>query len=58
MIKLRCPRADGRRAWPKAVAEYLRHPDPGPTLKAYAHLMPSSRAQARPLSGERSGHTA
>ncbi|MEU9380779.1 DUF5959 family protein [Streptomyces sp. NPDC048279] len=35
----------------KAVSEYLGHSDPGPTLKVYAHLMPSSRDRARKAIG-------
>ncbi|GAA3779704.1 hypothetical protein GCM10022206_18300 [Streptomyces chiangmaiensis] len=35
----------------KALAEYLRHSDPGLTLKVYAHLMPSSRDRARKALG-------
>lgn len=31
----------------KAVAEYLGHADPGFTLRAYAHLSPSSEERAR-----------
>ena len=27
----------------KALAEYLGHSDPGPTLRVYVHLTPSSR---------------
>lgn len=36
----------------KAVSEYLGHSDPGLTLKAYAHLMPSSRDRARKALGQ------
>lgn len=31
----------------KALAEYLGHSDPGPTLRVYAHLMPSSQERTR-----------
>jgi integrase len=31
----------------KALAEYLGHSDPGLTLRAYAHLMPSSQERTR-----------
>lgn len=31
----------------KALAEYLGHSDPGLTLSAYAHLMPSSQERTR-----------
>jgi integrase len=31
----------------KALAEYLRHADPGFTLRTYTHLMPSSEDRAR-----------
>ncbi|TGN83339.1 integrase [Streptomyces griseoluteus] len=31
----------------KALAEYLRHSDPGLTLRVYAHLMPSSQERTR-----------
>lgn len=31
----------------RAVSEYLGHPDPGFTLRIYAHLMPTSGEKAR-----------
>ncbi|MFF3453671.1 helix-turn-helix domain-containing protein [Streptomyces sp. NPDC002730] len=47
-----CATSTPRSSWTageniKALAEYLLHYDPGPTLRVYAHLMPSRSEHTR-----------